>query len=433
MHRAILPIGRACSHDVVPVSSRQYSGKSIPHDADIGLDIHPQGRACTLPDIGANNLSAGGNMLSNWRRSAVLAVCLAVFCFDASAQNVFVSLKDPDFLTNVNGLFTTGGQYRDPNNGVLQDNWSMLVRWQGDLVSNTVSYDLGAFTSFHVPQPTYTWQRGQQPENAAGTPGVQLYGYRAGMLINTWTIPHISILGGGYNDMYGYAWSSGRRPDAFVMHNSYGAPIGPAHLVLQASMAVPWFGSWSFVNGAWAYGQEAQSGQLSLFAYLEDKTRPDLPPIAIIGETWDSRSASCPANGKGFVGFDYPTGVWFGSAALCNTDITSVFYLPWPTQTGLFSDERFFRVHITPTNWQNLIARINSAGPANSDPSLRCTPGASCPPTGYSSDPGNYSVQYAGIIAELALIENGITNTASPNRQASMGVDIYGVGVYSSR
>jgi len=372
-------------------------------------------------------------MSSNWRRSLLLAAACAALCSNTFAQNVFVPLKDPDFLNSVNGLFTTGGQYRDPNNGVLQDNWSMLVRWQGDLVSNTVSYDLGTFTGVHVPQPAYTWQRGQQPENSAGTPGVQLYGYRAGMLINTWTIPHISIVGGGYNDMYGYAWSAGRRPDAFVMYNSYGGPIGPASLVLQASLAVPWFGSWSLANGAWTFGGEQQSGQLALFAYLEDKTRLDLPPIAIIGETWDSRSASCPADGRGFVGFDYSRGVWFGSAALCNTDITTVFYRPWPTQTGLYSDERFFRIHITPTNWQNLIARINSANPGNADVNLRCTPGSTCPPTGYSSDPNNYRVQYAGVIAEVALIENGGTNTASQNRQASMGVDIYGVGIYVSR
>jgi hypothetical protein len=373
-------------------------------------------------------------MSSNWRRSLILAAACAAFCSNTFAQNVFVPLKEPDFLDGVNGPFTTGGQYRDANNGVLQDSWSVLVRWQGDLVSSTVSYDLGTFTGVHVPQPTYVWQRGQQPENSAGTPGVQLYGYRAGMLINTWTIPHQFILGGGYNDMYGYAWSSERRPDAFVMHhNSYGAPIGPAQLVLQASMAVSWFGSWSLVNGGWVFGQEAQSGQLALFAYLEDRTRPDLPPIAIIGETWDSRSAACPANGMGFVGFDYPQGVWFGSAALCNTDITSVFYLPYPTQTALFSDERFFRIHITPTNWQNLIARINSASPGNADVNLSCSPGSSCPPTGYSNDPSNYRVQYAGVIAEVALIENGITRNESTNRQASMGVDIYGVGIYVSR
>jgi hypothetical protein len=312
----------------------------------------------------------------------------------------------------------------------------MLVRWQGDgMVSNPVAYDLGAFTGVHVPAPASAWQRGLQPENAgAATPGVQLNGYHGGMLINTWAVPHRTIEGGGYNDMYGYAWSPGRRPDAFVLHNSFGAPVGPIQLVLQASLAVPSFTSWAFVNNSWTSpGPDEQSGQLSLFAYLEDGRHPGLPPIVIVATAWDHRLAGDPCGrSTGFVGFDYPTGVWFGSSYMCTTDITTAFFTA-ASQQALFSDERFFRIHITPANWANLIGRINSAGPGNADHSLQCTPGSTCPPTGYSNDPSDYRIQYAGVIAEAGLIENGATKMDTPFRQALMGADIYGVGVYQSR
>lgn len=351
----------------------------------------------------------------------------------ARAQNVFVPVKEPDLLGDVTGLFTTGGQYRDPNNGVLQNSWSMLARWQGDgFVANAVSYDMGAFTAFHVPAPTTQWQRGVQPESPAGTPGVQLHGYEGGMLINTWSVPHRFIEGGGYNDMFGYAFAAGSRPDVFVMRNGYGAPIGPAQLVVQASIAVPWFASWANVNGSWVQSPNSGDygdGQAALFAYLEDTSHPGLPPIAILGLLWGNRWGGCASTGG--VAFDYPAGVWFGASGICTTDITTAFYST-PTQQAPFADQRFFRIHVTPQNWTNLVTRVNSAGPANPDPSLRCTPGVSCPPTGYSTDPAAWRLQYAGVISEVSLLENNVRTNESAVRQASMGTDVYGVGIYQS-
>jgi hypothetical protein len=337
----------------------------------------------------------------------------------------FVAIKDPDDLQNASGLFTTGGQYVDPNNGVLQDSWSMLVRWQGDtIVSAPVSYDLGAFTGFTTPAPATSWQRGFQPENSLGTPGVQVNGMRAGMLINTWSTPHRYIEGGGYNDMYGYAWSAAKRPLAFIADDGM-----PAHLVLQSLMAVPWFAAWQLNGSTWTqvpYGDTLTGdGQLDLFAYLEDETHPSLHPIALVVVGWGNRMGPCGAAGSpGFVGYDYPGGVWFGAAGICTTDITTHIYGTL-TQNQLFSDERFFRIHITPANWQTLISRINAQGAS-------CAVGA-CPASGYSTDISHYRLQYAGVIQEIALLENGSPKNESTIRQVSMGSHVNGVGIYRYR
>ncbi len=363
-------------------------------------------------------------MLSKVARSLAAMLLVLATSAGALAQSVFYPVKEPDFLTSVNGLFTTGGQYRDANNGVLQDSWSMLVRWQGDnMVANPVVYDLGMFTGLHVA-PTTQWQRGLQPEHPSGTPGVQLYGYEAGMLINTWSVPHRFIEGGGYNDMYGYAWSPALRPEAFLRRSGYGAAFS-TQLVLQAEIAVPWFASWAYVNGAWvqspnsgAYGD----GQAALFAYLEDRSHPWLPPIALVALAWGNRAGACPADARGAVAYDYPAGVWFGASGMCTTDIMTKFYGA-TTERVPFSDRRFFRIHVTPQNWTNLIRRINAQGP-------QCAP--NCPPTGYSEDPGQYRLQYAGVIAEVVLLENGAPANASPLRQSSMGLNIRGVGIYQS-
>jgi hypothetical protein len=77
-----------------------------------------------------------------------ISASLAVLFQIASAQ--FVTLKDATCVTGSTFTgWTVGGQYLDPNNGVLQDQWSMLAWWQGDsFVANSVVYDIGKFTAF---------------------------------------------------------------------------------------------------------------------------------------------------------------------------------------------------------------------------------------------------------------------------------------------
>ena len=169
------------------------------------------------------------------RVCGILAVSGAVLSSSGhvSAQT-FVPIKEPDCLSNVSPLFTTGGQYIDANNGVPDNSWSILARWQGsDFVQNPVVYDISDFTRMNYSDTgpwaapavgsVSNWQRGVQPESAvAATPGVQLYCNMMGMLINTWWVPHRYIEGGGYNDMFGYSWSTTGTPapDAYSQHRA---------------------------------------------------------------------------------------------------------------------------------------------------------------------------------------------------------------------
>lgn len=348
----------------------------------------------------------------------------------AHAQN-FYAIKDSDCLTNVGSLFTVGGQYVDPNNGVLPNSWSMLVRWQGStIVQNPVSYDMGAFTGITVPAPRTTWQRGFQPEDAQGTPGAQLHCHDAGMLINTWSTPHIKTVGGSYNDMYGYSWSTANRPRAFV-HTFSVYPVTynvPSELVIQANIKVPFVGVWAgtpHINPTtWtSYTGSSQitygSVQNDLFVYLADTTHPNLHPIAVLAGTMLNQSASCRVAGSP-VAQDYPGGVWFGGSIMCTNDIMT---LRTGAQTAFapFSDSRLFRIHITRDNMVNLVNLINANG---------CKP-ANC----YSTNPDDYVVNYAGVISEAALIapdDHGVVgvNNDALDRQVSMATGIQNVGIF---
>jgi len=194
-----------------------------------------------------------------------IAACAAV-----SAQT-FVTIKDPECLNSVSGLFTEGGNYTQPYNGVIDDSWSMLMRWQGSgWPSQSVSYDLSNSTRMNYSDTgifggqastvgSYsTWQRGYQTENSTNrTPGTQLYCNMGGFLINTNSVTHISIPGGGYNDMFGYSWSAPYRPMAFL----YGGTIA-TDLVVQADIAVP------YVKFTKTSSLQDPEMQFSIFAYV---------------------------------------------------------------------------------------------------------------------------------------------------------------------
>ncbi|MCP3062918.1 hypothetical protein LXT21_29445 [Myxococcus sp. K38C18041901] len=354
--------------------------------------------------------------------------------------------------TQVAPLFTTGGQYLDPNNGVRQDAWSMLMRWQGNIASTPVSYNVGTFTGLSVPSPFSSWQRGQQPESASGTPAAQVYCYDAGMLLNSWTSPKTHVEGGGYNDMFGYAWSPANRPRPFSLFTTRNGVLGtwPTEFVLQGNMTVPLVTGWNTSDGGATWnglsnpgpGDILNSGaaQLSMFAYLRDTAHPNLRPIGVLGGVYANNvpASPCPANGRGNVGFDYPNGAWFTGNALCNTDLSTVRYTGATTTHSQFSDLRFFRVHYTRQNLINLVQRINNQQCASDAAgnllanSCNCpTPGVSCPPTGYSTNPDDYVVEYTGVLAEIVQCNpTQGCDTVITNRQISMTSRVNGYGAF---
>jgi hypothetical protein len=350
-------------------------------------------------------------------KQLLFAAVLGTSAFSHAATYT-TSIKSPECLSSVGGLFTVGGQYvtasgqLDPLNGVLNDSYSMLVRWQGNnFVNNPVGWNVSNFTGLGLPQfvdpidqrnSNLIYQRGVLPEDTTGSPAVQLYCSSGGMLINTWAIPHRHVEGGGYNNMFGYQWGA-NEPPAFLRYtNGYGV-ISESSLIVQANIAVPQVYTYSAsVNASARLNYPAPQQQVSLYAYIKDNTRPDLPPIALVAFTHDKGTA----NSVGAVLCDYAQGVWFASG---NTSLTSNYFtndelgtvstaaevLP-PSKFNPSEPLKPYRMKVTRQNLTNLTAAINAKV---------LPPGTSCPARGYSTNPDNYTVKYAGVIAELTIFD----------------------------
>jgi hypothetical protein len=361
----------------------------------------------------------------------------------AAAQS-FIPLTPTQCPQSSSNLFTTGGQYigpdgnLNPNNGVLQNSWSMLMRWQGNML-NPVAYDPSQYTGLLTATPHTSYQRGYQPESAvAVTPVTQLQCFDAGMILNSWQAPHVAVEGGGWNDMYGYAWGPSARPYAFQTLGTLGS-WKPADLVLQGSIAVPDFVAYVVhPDGSWTIPPDpttAGTGQLELFAYLEDAAHPTLHPIAMLTGVYIQGWAGCddPQNDRhhGTLGRDYPNGVWFSASGTCSTDTQTADAVTAQTTGATFGDLRFYRAHFTPDNWRALITRINRYQcTAGVDHSCACESTHDCPATGYSMNPADYRLQYMGVIAETDLIGDSGAGTDIPNRQVGMSAHMKNVAAF---
>ncbi|MEO6758499.1 MAG: hypothetical protein ABIO24_03525, partial [Saprospiraceae bacterium] len=262
--------------------------------------------------------------------------------------------------------------------------------------------------------------------------------------------PHRPVVGGGPNTMWGYAWSKSQQVRPFAKNGQ------PTDLVLQANIAVPWFAP-RHVSGT----NNVISAQVAFYAYLRDTTHPDLHPIAILASTHDNDSAAGTTNG--FVGFDYSdamtreavalyplwftapeagqgAGVWFaggpiraGSASPYVTTMYSGGQLTKPL-TPQGTPMEFWRAHVTPQNLINSINAIETTGCYKAQ-----FKGVlfDCPARGYSKNPADYALEYAGVIAEVVLLDNRFdisdrywTVGDSNKDQVSLGVHVQGFGVY---
>lgn len=375
----------------------------------------------------------------------------ATLLTNVTAAASFEPIKEAECLPWYSDIWSVGGQYVVPNNdnGVKQDSYSMLARWQGDdFVNNWLSYDLGSFTGLHT-----NVQKGHQPEDTNGSPGVQVSCLSVGMLINTWNTPHRPVVGGGYNDMWGYAWSEPNRVHPFIENGV------ETELVLQANIAMPIY---SPTNNA---GSTAKiTGQIGMYAYLRD-ARPDheylnLHPIVMMAFSHISNldkddNGSYPYLTKGLMAYDYSdsdtiaantsswpqqhgNGVWFSSGAIgSNSPYLTTRYTEGtlsqptpPTSNRINPPMPFWRAHITPDNLRNLVNAINAVPPCPVVPDCH-------PDTGYSTDPSDYVLEYAGIIAEAVLMQELYDNSPSDwvlgdsqKDQVSLAVQAYGFSVY---
>lgn len=363
-----------------------------------------------------------------------------------TADPITTPIKEPECLGGVGGLFTTGGQYVEANNGVLPNSYSMLTRWQANFSPyNPVSAPLSDYTGFGFAAtaspfsaPTVgalsTWQRGApgitqltgNPRTA--TPGSQLYCNGGGMMINSWKTTPMCVEGGGYNNMFGYAWY-GNEPDAFVVRFSDGTVYRTTDLLIQADMGVGSFETHKSPDPSRA-GPDPH-GEFSLFAYLFDVSSPGKRPVAIIGAAFLPGGSG---GGSSAGNVDYPGGVAFVSTSVGispSGDFSTYDEFSHPTvalgngTNYVDGGTHFFRVRISPANWEAAILYINAHG---TDP-LR---------SGYSSNPADWRVQYAGVIAEARLQQSAGPGSAmcggggddAQRDQVVLGTRFHNLGIY---
>lgn len=357
--------------------------------------------------------------------------------------------------------FSWGENYRDTAgsgaynnyqyNGVLFDQWFVLARWQGENEANfkfnTVSYDPSAATGLSGGT-----KKGVTPEQTAGSALVQRDCYSTGFLINTWTTPHRPIAGGGYNDMFGYAWTT--PPYAFV-RGGY-----PADLVIQSEIAVPHFAVWDHNTG------DSTNAQIGFYAYLRDASNPTYPPIVVLAMThmsnytpsfrlsfFDYINSSYPndqSKSSTYQNSNYPNwqmavnnpGVCFFSASIESANAAYLTPGLYGGYSGYLTSalttsgatNKHFRVHITPSNLTAIVDEINNGGSY-----------ANCPfrPGYYSNSASDYKLEYAGVIAEVAIggtnfdtshsswvgKNNSYDYNDTSKAQVSLGVKLYDTGV----
>ena len=284
--------------------------------------------------------------------------------------------------------YRVGGQYLDADNGLVYGIHFMLVRWQGGDPHRGVSVDC----------------------------------YDFGMSIDTRNFAHRPIVGGGYNDMYGYAFWPGTQPRPFVKNGL------PTHLVLQANVGVT---ARIALNSNGSDNQDNTSADACFFAYLRDAQygHEALHPIAILACTHLAGTPVVHTDAAPAAAFDYADGVWFGSGIISNDPannrpFVSTYYTDGNTR-GLANfgpvarvEMPFFRAHIRPEDWVQLVEAIES---------YDCMSG--CPARGYSRDPADYVLEYAGFMAESA-IRNDVFDSSAEPPQSLFSVRGSGLGIY---
>jgi len=288
-------------------------------------------------------------------------ILLSLLC--STAYSAEYNVSPP---CNQTPVFSVGGQYVDSDNGVEEGVYSTLMRWQGNNPLNNYSTtQQGYYNTYHNCNS-------------------------GSMLLNSWTTPRFNVLGGGYNNMYGYKYVKGTEPSAFTFSRF----LTP--LIISAELAVPYVNAQKYSTTP----SIVPVGQAALYVYLRDISNPHLHPIALVSLTHETRSYEATQG----VSCDYKDGVYFAYG-----DNNSGEYFAYDSKgvQGHITTGDYFenvnqpllqhRMKITPKNFLNTLSKINS-GIAN------------CPQDGYSTNLRNYVVEYYGVIMETTIHDGKLDN-----------------------
>lgn len=263
----------------------------------------------------------------------------------------------------------------------------LIVRHMGNDQSVTIpKYDVGYYTGF---DPTghryYTTRSAKDGELWEGVNAYQMQGSQTGVMINSWSFPEKTVIGGGPHAVWSYLWNpqSNDTPKPW-------ANLDGSELTVQALIKAPHAAYW---NGG--------VGQISFVIYGQDISNPHDPKLlAYLINLYDNRGSYTYTIGN--------DGSPFVSTPLENNPVISQSQFSHGFQSHPWSEYKFFRAHISEDNLINAINILNSN-------------------SGYaymSTDPRDYQITSVHVLVEIFEVGDA---------EASLGVAIDQVGLLSCR
>lgn len=360
--------------------------------------------------------------------TSIALIACATSAFAADTTNaVATALKAPDCILDPRrSFFAENTQPAEPPHPTLPiGRYYQIVRFLGNnSIGAAADFDFGHFpasypwpparghavTGLTVPEPRFVWQRADHPDATIDTSsGFQLHCYDAGSFINTWTFPQLAIDKAGPHSIYGYSFDDGRSPPIYD-----GNPR--TDFVLQASVEIPWFAAWPSPA---APPDAVLVGQVSLFAYLRDRTSGKT--FALLFAIFDNRFSADPTY-PAFVAHDAATPfasmpISVGTRYATRSPYSSAF--TGDTWTGL----RFFRAQVSQPNFRQVLADINAY--CQSHRNERYCAAVAADGSAYSQAVNNYEITDFGVLHEIF--------GGGPDGNISMGIHVYDLGAWNFR
>ena len=268
---------------------------------------------------------------------------------------------------------------------------------------------LSRYTGFKPNPPAARaqrfFQRGQGYINQYASSGMQVYCNGGAMFINTATIRHKDVVGGGYNGWFGKTFQE--EVPAFHVVDQNGVKRRTS-LAVQVRAAAPYYK----VNHP-NQNQRVPGDQSSKMFAFKSKSRPDLHPLVMVVAMFDGFVKKIVANPEGFVGCDFGPrddllngvgGVHFSGSYLTPENVDPFVKLRYVESERSYTqvlqpkdnpdeEDALFRTHIDAEGFSRFIARVNAKDVSD----------GSCPANGYPTDVDDYVLSHVAIISETVL------------------------------
>lgn len=210
-------------------------------------------------------------------------------------------------------------------------------------IENKVNYDVGVYTGFHSPS-TYQYGEFDFPP-PVGSSAVQLHGFQAGCMINTWQFDWQKVSGGGPHCAYQYLYEPDEAPAPWSKEGM--------SLTFQFFHTLPQFYRSQLSPANTAIGQS------SMVIYLQSDNGQ---VIGVLANLYDLRGEYSPFSAHdGYSAFvSAPLTQNTADNESCQFFEKSIYSNSFDKKT--FSKERFFRLHITRQNLDCIFETMEDKG-----------------------------------------------------------------------